>query len=144
LDFLQKKSKIVIIISNYKFPMSNQNQISNDINKKFDLAKRTSDFSLSCIKFIKDIKISVINHNIINQLLRSATSIGANYMEADCAESRKDFVHKISICKKEAKETTYWFHLLSEAEPDIKDGCRILWKEAHELTLIFSAIINRT
>ena len=131
-------------MSNYQFPMSNQDQISNDKERVFDLVKRTSAFSLSCIKFVKKIRITTVNHNIISQLLRSATSIGANYMEADCAESKKDFIHKIGLSKKEAKETTYWLHLLSEANPEEIEECRILWKEAHELTLIFSAIINKT
>jgi four helix bundle protein len=124
--------------------MSNQDQNSNDKRKTFDLVKRTSAFSLCCIKAIKKIKINIINQNIISQLLRSVTSIGANYMEADCAESKKDFIHKIGLSKKEAKETAYWLHLLSEAEPDFKEEGRMLWKEAHELTLIFSAIINKT
>ena len=84
-----------------------------------------------------------INRSIINQLVRSATSIGANYMEADCAESKKDFNHKIGICKKEAKETTHWLHMLATAEPAEKETCRKLWQEAHELTLIFSAIVKR-
>jgi four helix bundle protein len=65
-------------------------------------------------------------------------------MEADCAESKKDFVHKIGICKKEAKETTHWLNMIAVANPDKAPRCRELWKEAHELTLIFSAIINKT
>jgi four helix bundle protein len=64
-------------------------------------------------------------------------------MEADCAESKKDFNHKINICKKEAKETTHWLHMLAIANPENKDKCRKLWREAHELTLIFSAIIKK-
>lgn len=80
---------------------------------------------------------------MISQLVRAATSIGANYMEADCAESKKDFNHKIGICKKEAKETIHWLHMLATAIPDKKDECRKLWKEAHELTLIFSSIVKR-
>ena len=80
---------------------------------------------------------------MINQLVRSATSIGANYMEADCAESKKDFIHKIGICKKESKETTHWLHMMAVANPERSGDCRVLWKEAHELTLIFSAIANK-
>lgn len=81
---------------------------------------------------------------IIKQLIRSGTSIGANYFEADCAESRKDFIHKLSICKKEAKETKYWLRMIARANPEINHKAKILWKEAHELQLIFISIINKT
>lgn len=122
--------------------MTNQAQNPNDKNK-YDLAKRTSDFGAETIVFVKSIKETNINRPIINQLVRAATSIGANYMEADCGESKKDFIHKIGICKKEAKETTHWLHMLAIAEQDKAEKCRQLWQEAHELTLIFSAIVKR-
>ncbi len=122
--------------------MSNQAQNPND--KKFDLAKRTSKFGEEVIIFLKTVPNNNINGPLINQTVRSATSIGANYMEADCAESKKDFLHKIGICKKEAKETTHWLHMIAIASPDKAEKCRKLWKEAHELTLIFSAIINNS
>ena len=128
-------------MTNDKFPMTNQ--IQNPNVKKYDLAERTSDFGVAIIKFIKSIKETNINKPIINQLIRSATSIGANYMEADCAESKKDFVHKIGICKKESKETTHWLHMLATTNPEIQENCRKHWREAHELTLIFSAIAKR-
>ena len=118
------------------------NQVQNP-NVKYDLAERTSKFGADIIIFAKSVKETNINRSIISQLVRSATSIGANYMEADCAESKKDFNHKIGICKKEAKETTHWLHMLAIAEPSKTEKCRELWKEAHELTLIFSAIIKR-
>lgn len=122
--------------------MTNQVQNSNDKNK-YDLAERTSKFGAEIIFFAKSIKEMNINRPIIGQLVRSATSIGANYMEADCGESKKDFIHKIGICKKEAKETTHWLHMLAVAEPEKAEKCRKLWQEAHELTLIFSAIVKR-
>jgi len=122
--------------------MTNQVQSSN-VKNKYDLAERTSKFGGEVIVFVQKIKENNINKPIINQLVRSATSIGANYMEADCAESKKDFIHKIGISKKEAKETTYWLHMLAITEPDEAERCRKLWKEARELTLIFSAIAKR-
>ena|SRR3989339_367731 len=122
--------------------MTNQAQNPND-KTKYDLAERTSKFGVEIIVFAKNIRESNINRSIISQLIRSATSIGANYMEADCTESKKDFVHKIGICKKEAKETTHWLHMLATAEADKAEKCRKLWQEAHELTLIFSAIVQR-
>ncbi|MBI5408696.1 MAG: four helix bundle protein [Nitrospirae bacterium] len=63
-------------------------------------------------------------------------------MEADAAESKKDFNHKISITRKEAKETKHWLRMIAKANPDKKDTCRLLWRESHELTLIFSAILK--
>ena len=122
--------------------MTNQVQNSND-KKEYNLAKRTSKFGAEIIIFTKSLKETNVNRSIISQLIRSATSIGANYMEADCAESKKDFNHKIGLCKKEAKETTHWLHMLATAESGRIEKCRELWKEAHELTLIFSAIVKR-
>lgn len=116
--------------------------MSNDKNQKYDLAERTAKFGEDIIEFIKELSATNINQPLINQIIRSATSIGANYMEADGAESKKDFKHKIGICKKEAKETMYWLRILAKANPDKINTCRKLWQEAHELTLIFSAIIN--
>lgn len=119
--------------------MSNQAQNPN-VKKKFDLCQRTSEFGKETILFLKSLPQNNINNPLISQLVRSATSIGANYMEADCAESKKDFIHKIGICKKESKESTHWLHMIAVANDDKNEVCRKLWKEAHELTLIFSSI----
>jgi four helix bundle protein len=73
-------------------------------------------------------------------LVRAGTSIGANYCEADGAESKKDFTHKIGICKKESKETKYWLRMIITTASDLEGEARTLWQEAQELTLIFSAI----
>jgi len=107
---------------------------------KFDLDDRTAKFSEDIVMFVKQIRIDAVNRNIISQLLRSATSIGANYMEANGATSKRDFRNKIHICKKESMETKYWLRLLAKACAEHQEKCRQLWKEAHELTLIFSKI----
>ena len=109
---------------------------------KYDLEERTSKFSKNLIMLLKTIKESTLNKPILLQLIRSGTSIGANYCEADGAESKKDFQHKIGICKKEAKETKYWIQTLSLLQPEKKEELRVLWREAQELTLIFSKIIQ--
>ncbi len=75
--------------------------------KDYDLEERTANFAENIIDFCKNIKRNGINRTIIIQLIKSGTSIGANYCEADGAESGKDFKHKIAISKKEAKETKY-------------------------------------
>lgn len=121
--------------------MSNQFQNSNT-QKVYDLSERTAIFGEKMIDFIRTLSKDFVNQQLFGQAIRSATSIGANYMEADGAESKKDFKHKIGICKKESKETEHWLRMIAKANPDRIDECRLLWKEAHELTLIFSAIIR--
>lgn len=110
---------------------------------KYDLEERTAKFGEAIIVFANTLAKNPINAPLISQLVRSSTSIGANYMEADVAESKKDFSHKIGICKKEAKETTHWLRMIATANPTLKDQCRKYWSEAHELLLIFSAILNK-
>ncbi len=119
------------------------NEIQNP-KSKYDLEERTAKFGKQVIQFVKFLQNNSINKPLISQLIRSSCSIGANYLEADGAESKKDFKHKISICKKEAKETRHWIRMLSYANPERKEDCRILWKEAQELTLIFSAIFKKS
>lgn len=80
---------------------------------------------------------------MIPQLIGAGTSVGSNYCEADDAESGKDFVHKLSICKKEAREVKHWLRMVSVAVPELKGEARVFWKEANELNLIFNAIIKK-
>lgn len=108
---------------------------------KYDLENRTTEFSSSIIDLVRKVKKDIVTIPILNQLIRSGTSMGANYCEANGASSKKDFKNKIYICKKESKETKYWLQLLSKASPEDADLCRLLWKETHELTMIFSKII---
>ena len=77
--------------------MANQAQNQN-VKKVYDIEERTAIFGETIIKFVKTLADSPVNRPLINQLIRSATSVGANYMEADCAESKKDFRHIIGIC----------------------------------------------
>lgn len=118
------------------------NQIQNSNKKIYDLEERTAVFGEMIIEFAKSLTKNAINNPLINQIIRSGTSIGANYMEADAAESKKDFNHKIAICKKESKETRHWLRMISKANPEKSEQCRGLWQEAHELLLIFSAILK--
>ena len=80
---------------------------------------------------------SVITLPLIGQLIGSGTSVGSNYCEADCAESRKDFEHKLGICKKEAKETKHWLRMIAKCVPELADDAKVLWKESNELQFIF-------
>ena len=108
----------------------------------YDLEERTKTFSKIILKLLKNIKRNDSNRNICSQLLRSATSVGANYCEANNAISKKDFRNKIFICKKEIQETKYWIELLATVNSEIKSDLRSIWQEAHELSLIFNKISN--
>lgn len=110
--------------------------------KKYDLEERTTKFGKNIIVFAAKVPKSTVNNPIISQLVRAGTSVGANYREADDAESRADFRHKIAICKKEARETKYWLEMIEESTPALKEEARPLAAEAKELNLIFNAIIN--
>ena len=107
---------------------------------KYDLEERTAKFGESVIRFCRTLNKDAISLPLISQLVRSATSIGANYMEANSASSKKDFANKIFICKKESQETKHWLRMLSVSLPDKNSELRSFWKEAQELTLIFQKI----
>lgn len=108
----------------------------------YNLEERTAKFGEDIIKFCLNIKNDVVTEPLVKQVVRSSTSIGANYMEANGACSKSDFRNKIHICKKEAMETKHWLRMLSSAFPAKVDELRIYWQEAHELSLIFSKIAN--
>jgi four helix bundle protein len=120
--------------------MPNQAQSPNG-KKKYDLEERTAQLGEAVIELVKTIRQDTINSPLISQIVRAASSVGANYVEADGAESKKDFQHKISICKKEAKETKHWLRMITSANPGRQAECRVLSNEARELTPIFSSIL---
>jgi four helix bundle protein len=111
-------------------------------NTKFDLEDRLSNYGEKVIELCSIAYKNDFVKPISTQLLRSGTSIGANYCEANGASSKSDFKNKIHICKKEAIETKYWLRMLSKAYPDLSEKCRDLWKDTQEYTLIFSKIIG--
>ncbi|MDP3965824.1 MAG: four helix bundle protein [bacterium] len=108
----------------------------------YDLEERTAKFGEAIIHFVGSLLKNEVNKILVNQVVRSATSIGANYMEANQASSKKDFRNKIGICRKEVNETKYWVRMISSANQDKAAECKIHWKEAHELMLIFSKIFS--
>lgn len=111
--------------------------------KVFELDERTALFGEAAIKLANGLLRTPVSTPLISQFVRSSTSVGANYMEAGAAQSGKDFDHKIGICKKEARETMHWLRMLAVAEESSKQECRTMWREAHELTMIFSAILKK-
>lgn len=107
----------------------------------YDLEERTAKLSEKIIDLVKIIPKDCINKRIISQLVASSGSIGANYCEASEAESKKDFIHKIGIAKKEIKETKHWLRLLARTDNIYIEDIRKIWLETDELLLIFSKII---
>lgn len=109
---------------------------------KYDLEERTACFGEKVLEFAKRVPNSPVNLPLISQLVRAATSIGANYCEADDGVSKKDFRNKIGICRKEARETKHWLRMIAAANENLKEEARSLWQEAKELNLIFSQIFR--
>ena len=107
---------------------------------KQELEHRTKQFAVRVIKFVSGFNSSASGRVVGHQLLKSGTSIGANYREANRAVSRRDFVHKISIAEKEASETAYWLEICSETSLGNNDACIELEAEANELLAIFTSI----
>lgn len=113
---------------------------NEQFSNKYDLEERTAKFGEQIIGFCRSVKSDKLADPILNQLIRSGTSIGANYMEANGASSKKDFQNKIFICKKEAQETKHWLRMVRSFMPEKAEIISILWKESQELTLIFQKI----
>ena len=112
---------------------------------RFDLEKRTLNFAISIRDFVKEIHYSIANREYTKQIIRSSGSVGANYIEANEALSKKDFIHKMKMCRKEVKETRYWMLLISiEQNKEIEIRRDNLIKESTELLYIFTAIITKS
>ena len=108
--------------------------------EKQELEKRTKDFALKLIRFLQTLMENKVTPVLGYQLLKSGTSIGANYREANRAESHDDFIHKIGIVEKEASETEYWLELFDDANIGNVEERRWLLREARELVAIFTAM----
>ncbi|MCW1908494.1 MAG: four helix bundle protein [Candidatus Saccharibacteria bacterium] len=114
----------------------------NEVDKIYDLEVRCSNFGALTIRFCKKLTYDTVSKPLISQLVRSATSVGANYMEANAASSKKDFRNKIYICKKEAQETRHWLKMIYAHEPNTRSDILDLNQEVHELILIFGKILS--
>ena len=111
-------------------------------NKKYDLEERTFNFTLNVRDYVNDLPRKLTGAEIGKQLIRSAGSVGANYIEANESLSKKDFLMRIKICRKEAKETKYWLRL-SEPRNGFTNLKLHLITESDELMKIFAAILNK-
>ena len=106
----------------------------------YDLEERTARFGEAVIDFARTIPQDAVTNRIITQLVGAGTSVGANYVEADDAVSKKEFLKNIGTCRKEARETKYFLRMAVRAVPKLKPQAKKLWLEAKELHLIFSKI----
>jgi len=119
------------------------NDEAKDSPKRYDLEERTGRFGEAVIRFAKGLPVNPVTSPLISQLVRAATSIGANYCEADDAGSKKEFRYRISVCKRESRESKHWLRMVAAAVPEATQDARSLWQEAKELHLIFAAIYRR-
>ncbi|MBI5417572.1 four helix bundle protein [Candidatus Poribacteria bacterium] len=112
------------------------------MDKVKDLKERTKKFAILIIRFIEIIPKSIIADIIIRQLLRSATSVGANYRAACRAKSRADFIFKMSIVEEEIDESLYWLEILIEVNIINKNQIQYLFEEGNQILSIIVASIN--
>ena len=112
----------------------------SDGKRVYDLEERTARFGEAVIDFARTIPQDAVTNRIINQLVGAGTSVGANYVEADDAVSKKEFLKSIGTCKKETREVKHFLRMAVRAVPKLKGKARQLWLEARELHLIFSKI----
>ncbi len=118
-----------------------KNSTRQSKNYAFDLEDRTLDFAKRIIHMCKALPNDTINSKLIDQIIRSAGSVGANYREANDALGKKDFLMRMRISRKEAKETEFWLHLIIETNPELKDKILPLLDESIALRKILSSII---
>ncbi len=117
-----------------------QGKMMTPSGKPYDLDERAAQFGEAIIDFAKKVPVTPITKRLIEQLVGAGTSVGANYREADDAVSKKDFRHKISISKREAREAKFFLRMTVRAVPELRDAAKPLWQEAKELHLIFAKI----
>ncbi len=113
-------------------------------SKQYDLEDRTLNYARRTIELANQLPKTLTNNEIIKQLVRSAGSVGANYIEANESLSKKDFIMRVKICRKEAKESRYWLKLVSCNGKESEKQNRYLIGEATELMKIFGAILEKT
>lgn len=107
---------------------------------KFDLEDRTLKFAKNCLDLCKLVQRDTVSHELVKQFIRACCSVGANYREANDTITKKDFLHKIAICRREAKESKYWLELLLHTNPDLGKQIEPLIDEALQLARIFASI----
>lgn len=122
-----------------------KSKTQNPNKKKYDLKDRIFKFIIDVLDYLDKLPKTLVNRVIVGQCTRSATSIGANYEEADSAHTKKDFSYKMEIMRKEAKETRFWLKVSLVKNPSVSpQACECLRDEGLQLVRIFSTIINKS
>jgi four helix bundle protein len=116
--------------------------IDDHEKRPFDLEERTARFGEVVIDLLKNVPRGPLTDPLISQLVRAATSVGANYCEADDSCTKKEFRKCIGYCRRESRESKHWLRMIARADPERSVECRPLWQEAKELNLIFSRILR--
>jgi four helix bundle protein len=125
--------------------MPNKIQTDKNNNYKFqDFEDRTTDFAKRIIRLCRALLKNSINYFLISQIIRSSGSVGANYREANEAVGRKDFIYRLRISRKEAKETQHWLELVEEANSDFSEKMQDLFQEVKEIRNILSSMISKS
>lgn len=109
----------------------------------FDLEERTTEFAKQVVRLCKKIHRSPINNRLIDQVIGSSGSVGANYREANDALGKADFIHKLRIARREAKESIHWLKVIKETNCTLANEIDKCIKEATELRNILSSIISK-
>ena len=117
---------------------------NNQNSKHYDLEERTLEYGKRVIRLVKELPKNTVNYDLSHQFVRSGTSLGANYREANETETKKDFCYRMRVCRKEGKETVYWLKLIIEANPELTHRIDPLLQETIELVKIFAAIIKKS
>lgn len=118
------------------------NEIQN--TKQYDLEDRTLAYAMNTREFVRELGDDFVMREDVKQLIRSSGSVGANYIEANEALGKKDFLMRIRISRKEAKESRYWLRLLHVVDPVLNKQREALIQESTELMNIFGAILRKS
>jgi four helix bundle protein len=110
----------------------------------FDLEERTLNFGKRVVRLCKSLPFNEVNKKLVDQLIRSGTSVGANYREANETDTKKDFRNRMRIAKKEAKETIYWLELVIEANETLRDRILPLMDESRQIMKILASIYDKS
>lgn len=113
-------------------------------DKKYDLEERTFEFAKATRDFVQKIPKTVSSIEYSKQLIRSSASVGANYIEANESLGKKDFLMRIRISRKEAKESVYWLKLIDTINKDMDIARQKLVQESTELMMILSSIMRKS
>ena len=124
--------------------MTNVQMDKIQIKKPYDLEERTLQYTKDVISLVGKAPKSLSNIEVAKQLVRSAGSVGANYIEANEALSKKDFGMRVKICRKEAKESRYWLKLIEVSGNEIEKRRQDLVNESTEHLKIFSSIVEKS